>query len=348
MKVKKQQIWQINQLFVLLASLFVVFALLRASSDLLVPFLIAIAIAILLSPLFTYLDGKGIHRAVSLPLVSIISLIPIVVLGGYLGGEVHEFAQNYEMMKQEFNEWLLQLSHAGDKFGLTITQDDITKALNSLDMTGMVKSLVTQTKDQFSNLFLIFFIVAFMLMESGFLYNKLVKIMSERGGDLEGTMEIIEKIKKYFSIKVKTSLMTAVWVLVVLWFYDIDYAILWATLAFFLNFIPVIGSILAAVPVVILALIDQGLMTGLWIALWYIIINMVIGNILEPRIMGKGLGLSALVIFLSMTFWGWMFGPTGMILSVPLTMGMQYLFDQYEETKWMAFMLSDYEKEIEQ
>ena len=71
----------------------------------------------------------------------------------------------------------------------------------------------------------------------------------------------------------------------------------------------------------------------------------IIGNILEPHIMGRGLGLSSLTIFLSMIFWGWMFGPAGMILSVPLTMGIQFLFDQYEETKWLAFMLGDYKGE---
>ena len=84
------------------------------------------------------------------------------------------------------------------------------------------------------------------------------------------------------------------------------------------------------------------MMTALWVGLWYVTINMVIGNILEPRIMGKGLGLSALVIFLSMTLWGWVMGPTGMILSVPLTMAMQFLFAQYKETEWIALMLSDY------
>jgi len=87
------------------------------------------------------------------------------------------------------------------------------------------------------------------------------------------------------------------------------------------------------------------MMTALWIAIWYMIINTVVGNILEPRIMGKGLGISALVIFLSMTFWGWIFGPTGMILSVPLTMVIQFLFEQYRETKWIALLLSDYEKD---
>ena len=92
-------------------------------------------------------------------------------------------------------------------------------------------------------------------------------------------------------------------------------------------------------------MISHGIGTTLWVALWYIIINMVVGNILEPKIMGKGLGLSALVIFLSMTFWGWVFGPTGMILSVPLTMIVQCLFEQFRETEWIALLLSDYKQE---
>ena len=103
-----------------------------------------------------------------------------------------------------------------------------------------------------------------------------------------------------------------------------------------------VGSIFAAIPAIIMALLDHSMMTAIWIILWYLIVNTVIGNILEPHIMGRGLGLSALTIFLSMIFWGWMFGPAGMILSVPLTMGVQFLFDQYEETKWLAFMLGDY------
>jgi len=345
MQVDKQQFWQINQLFILLAALCIVFATMKASSSLLVPLLIASALAILLSPLFSYLETKHIPKSVSLILLALVILLPIVTFGGYLGSEVKDFSQNYESLQKEFEVWLLQFSAVGTKFGFDITKEDISKLLNFPNLSGLIQGLVVQAKNQFSNIFLIFFLVAFMLMESNHLYNKLLKILSDRKEDLNETMAFIEKIKMYFLIKVKTSLVTSLWVLAVLWFYDIKYLLLWAALAFFLNFIPVIGSILAAIPAVLMALVDVGLMTSVWVALWYITINIVIGNILEPRIMGKGLGLSALVIFISMTFWGWMFGPAGMILSVPLTMGMQYLFDQYEETKWLAFMWSDYTNE---
>jgi predicted PurR-regulated permease PerM len=272
----------------------------------------------------------------------------MVVLGGYIGSEAQDFAANMHTMKAQFESSLGKLTIQLQNMGLSVQQTDIDAILAKSNISGIVKNLASQTSTQFSNIFLILFTVAFMLMESDAIRNKVKKILSNSKIDLEDGLQIISKINTYFIIKVKTSLVTAIWVLVVLWYYDIHYFYLWATLAFFLNFIPVVGSIFAAVPPIILAMMDQSMVTALWVALWYITINMVIGNILEPRIMGKGLGLSALVIFLSMTLWGWVMGPTGMILSVPLTMAMQFLFAQYEETEWIALMLSDFEQDTKE
>ncbi|WP_309497257.1 AI-2E family transporter [Sulfurovum sp.] len=343
MKQSTQQTWPINQLLIFMATLSIVLTAMKFSSAIIVPFLIAVSIAILLAPLLSYLETKRIPRVLSLIFVTVLVLIPIVALGGYIGEEVKDFVRNYQSMQKEFHLWLGEIAGKINKLGISIEQTDLREAFDQSNFGELIRGLATQAKNQFSNIFLIFFIVAFILMESNYLHNKLIKVMKERKGSIDASMEIIEKIKRYFFIKVKTSLMTAIWILLVLWFYDIRYALLWATLVFFLNFIPVIGSIIAAIPAIALALIDHSLMTALWIAMWYIIVNTVIGNILEPHIMGKGLGLSALTIFLSMIFWGWMFGPAGMILSVPLTMGLQFIFDQYDETKWLAFMLGDYQ-----
>ena len=337
-----KQVWPINQLFILLASMSIVLMALRFSSDILVPFLIASAIAILLAPVLNYLETKHIPKVISLVFVTIIALIPIMALGGYIGEEVEDFIRNYASMEKEFDLWLDKTSETISQIGISVTQEDLRVTLNKSNLGELIQGLATQAKNQFSNIFWIFFLVAFILIDSSYLYNKLVNIMRDRGGSVEGGMEIIEKIKTYFLIKVKTSLLTALWILIVLWFYDIRYAFLWATLVFFLNFIPLVGSIFAAIPAIVMALLDHSMMTAIWIIMWYLIVNTVIGNILEPHIMGRGLGLSALTIFLSMIFWGWMFGPAGMILSVPLTMGVQFLFDQYDETKWLAFMLGDY------
>ena len=342
MKHYPKQVWPITQLFILLASISVVLMAMKFSSDILVPLLISLAISILLAPLLRYLETKHIPKIISLVFVTFLVMIPVMALGGYIGEEVEDFIRNYSTIEKEFDVWLTQISHSISKIGISVTQEDLKSVLNKSNFAELIQGLATQTKNQFSNIFWIFFLVAFILMDSTYLHNKLLKIMTDREGSIEEGMEIIEKIKTYFLIKVKTSLITALWILIVLWFYDISYAFLWATLVFFLNFIPVVGSIFAAIPAIIMALIDHNMMIAIWISIWYMIVNTVIGNILEPRIMGRGLELSPLTIFLSMIFWGWMFGPAGMILSVPLTMGVQFLFDQYEETKWLAFMLSDY------
>jgi len=348
MKHYHKPVWPINQLFILMASISIILMAMKFSSDILVPFLIASAIAIVLAPLFSYLETKHIPKIISLIFVTVLVLLPVMALGGYIGDEVEDFIRNYATMEKEFDMWLIKISHSISQIGITVTSEDLRGTLNKSNLSELVQGLAAQAKNQFSNIFWIFFLLAFILMDSSYLYNKLLKIMKDRDGSIDGGMEIIEKIKTYFLIKAKTSLLTALWILIVLWFYDIRYAFLWATLVFFLNFIPVIGSILAAIPAIVMALIDHSMMTAIWIATWYMIVNTVIGNILEPHIMGRGLGLSALIIFLSMIFWGWMFGPAGMILSVPLTMGVQFLFDQYEETEWLAFMLGDYKGETEE
>ncbi len=110
-------------------------------------------------------------------------------------------------------------------------------------------------------------------------------------------------------------------------------------IAFMLNFVPTIGSIIAAVPTVLLCLVQLGVNSSLLVMLGYFVVNMVVGNIWEPRIMGRGLGLSTLVVFLSLTFWGWVFGSVGMLLSVPFTMIAKIVLEKNPDTRWIAILL---------
>jgi predicted PurR-regulated permease PerM len=140
-------------------------------------------------------------------------------------------------------------------------------------------------------------------------------------------------------IKSLTSLGTAVCVWLWLWFLGIDFAVLWAVLAFFLNFIPVVGNIVMMIPAVLLALVQADVSTAIWVAAGYLVINTVIGNVLEPRIMGKGLGISTLAVFIALLFWGWMFGTVGMFLAVPLTAALIIGLDASPHTRPIAILL---------
>ena len=124
-----------------------------------------------------------------------------------------------------------------------------------------------------------------------------------------------------------------------LWLLGVDHAQLWGVMAFLLNFVPNIGSIIAAVPAVLLALVQLGMGTALFVAAGYLVVNIVIGSVLEPRFMGRGLGLSTLVVFLSLVFWGWVLGPVGMLLSVPLTITVKLALDSSKDTRWLGILL---------
>lgn len=140
-------------------------------------------------------------------------------------------------------------------------------------------------------------------------------------------------------IKSLASLATALCIWVWLWVFGIDFAVLWAILAFLLNFIPFVGAILMTIPAVMLALVQTDLLTMLLVALGYFVANTVIGSILEPRIMGRGLGISTLAVFLSLLFWGWVLGTVGVFLAVPLTMALIVALESSPQTRPIAILL---------
>ena len=146
-------------------------------------------------------------------------------------------------------------------------------------------------------------------------------------------------MNKYISIKTIVSIITGFLIYICLSFIGLDHAIMWALIAFFLNYIPNIGSIIASIPAIIIALIQFNIYYALLVALVYLIINIVMGSIVEPKYLGKELGLSTLIIFLSLIFWGWLLGPVGMLLSVPLTMIMKIALESNDDTRWISILL---------
>jgi len=167
------------------------------------------------------------------------------------------------------------------------------------------------------------------------------------GNSLEYLNTIVVSIRHYLSIKTYISMITGV--LIWLWLYvmGIEYAVLWGLLAFLLNYIPTIGSILAAVPTILFALVQQGIEGMLWAGVGYFIIEMVMGNVVEPKVMGRGLGLSTFVVFLGLIIWGFILGTVGMFLSIPLTITIKIILEQNKKTKWIAVMLGT-EKETKE
>ncbi len=204
---------------------------------------------------------------------------------------------------------------------------------------GVASNLLTGLGNVLSNTFLIMLTVIFILMEASGFASKLHSAFNKKGHSLGNFEKFINNVNRYMAIKTWISLGTGIMVTLWLLILGVDYPLLWGVLAFMFNYVPNIGSIIAAVPAVLLALVQHGVTTALLVGSGYLVLNIVIGSILEPRFMGRGLGLSTLVVFLSLIFWGWILGPVGMLLSIPLTMTVKIALSSSDETHWINILL---------
>jgi len=150
---------------------------------------------------------------------------------------------------------------------------------------------------------------------------------------------LFTSINRYMLIKCITSFGTGLCIWIWLKIIGIEYAIALGVAAVLFNFIPIVGNVFMAVPAVLIALVQANFSTALLVTLGYVLVNGVIGNLVEPRLMGRELGISSVVVLLSLLFWGWVFGPVGLFLSVPLTMVLAVALNASPQTRPIAIML---------
>ncbi len=327
---------------VVLAALVIFIAGIKAAAPLIVPFMLSVFIALLLSPPLHFLMKKGVPKPVAFILIIVFMLALFISLTGLISTHIADLFAKSESWQQammlNLQKWLVQLHD----WGITIDKEAFFEFLQPQKVFSFTLSLLKNSTAILSNSFLIFFTVLFMLIESFHIKEKIAYIeKSGASGFADRIDAFAERLNHYFTLKAVTSALTGIWIIAVLYWFDIPYPILWGVGGFVLNFIPVIGSIIAAVPPVLIALATHGFADAIWVAGWFLVINTVIGNILEPKLMGKGLELSELVVFLSLVFWGWVFGKVGMLLAVPLTMIVKFALETSESTKWIGVLLSD-------
>ena len=328
-----------TQVLTILASFIIIIAGMKAAEDIVVPFLLAAFLATIISPPFIWLQKKGVPKGIALLLIIIFFLAALFLIGVLIGTSANDFTKNIPFYEQKLSNqtqalvsWLVEKDFIEPNF-------ELTKAINPAAILNFVGSTLNQLSGIFADGFLILFTVIFMSLEITSLPKKLKKIFNDPEKSLSQVNQVYQNINKYIGIKSLTSLGTGILVYIFLLIVGADYALLWGVLAFVLNFIPTIGSILAVIPPLLLTMVQLGFIESLIVLAGYLVINTLIGNILEPKFMGQGLGLSTLVVFLSLVFWGWVLGPIGMLLSIPLTITIKIILDSSDETRWLAVLL---------
>ncbi len=319
-----------------MAAVVIILAGIKLSSVIIVPFLLSLFLAIILSPIFLWLKKLGWGSIFPLIIIVLLLVLIITSMAILVGNSVQDFTQNVPVYEIKLKSDLGNLLETVNSWGIHIPKEDILNLFQTDSLMRYIASTLKSFGSLVTNSFMIILTITFMLLEiSQFAY----KLNQTNSNSLKQVTEISDNIKHYILLKALTSAATGIIITIILKITGIHYAILWGLLAFMLNFIPNIGSIIAAVPAVLMAIIQFDFTTATMVIISYLIVNTVIGSIIEPRILGKGLGLSTLIVFLSLIFWGWLLGPVGMLLSVPLTIMIKIALDTKDETRWIATLL---------
>ncbi|WP_249977186.1 AI-2E family transporter [Vreelandella olivaria] len=324
-----------------IAALVVIIAGMKVGADLLVPLLLAIFIAVVCTSPVQWLHGWGLNLRAAvfitlLVLLGFISLIGILVVNSF--GTFIEALPDIEARLYEHYWHLLNTLAA---HGMAINPDQLGQLFNMEEDESWVPKLLGELGNLFMQASVVALLVIFMLFETLNFRAKISRALENPAPSLKRFSEFSLTLKRYLAVKTVISLATGVLVWLACLIVGVEFALLWGVLAFALNFIPNIGSALAAIPPVLLLLVaqDGGVFQALILASAYLVINFVLGNLIEPRVMGQALGLSTFVAFLSLVVWGWIFGAVGMLLSVVLTMTLKIALDSHPQTRWMAHLL---------
>lgn len=321
------------------AAFVIVIAGLHLAASVVAPFLLAVFIAVIATPPLRWLTNRGWSKWAALLIVGFVladigSLLALISTGALDGfrESLPSYQERLTLLSNEFHTWMQRL-------GMEPAGIESPSMFDPAKTVAMVRSLITSVGGLFSSGVLILLTVIFILAEASSLPAKMQAAFNTTE-DTDARIKLVfDSINQYMVIKSLTSLATALLVWIWLWLLGIDFAILWGILAFLFNFVPFLGSVLMAIPAVLLALVQTDIPTTLLVALGYLVINTVIGSILEPRIMGRGLGISTLAVFLSLLFWGLVLGTVGVFLSVPLTMAIKVALDSSPYTRPIAILL---------
>ncbi len=337
---------------------------LKYAAPIMVPFSLAIFLALLSFPIVFWLHSKGLPSFVAtlaavLVNVAVVSIIILLII--FSVSDFQERMLGYVETFQGIAEsTTLTLEDKGlATAGLTTMVDDL---INPRVLVNIAQGTLGKIVDVLATGFLVFLIIIFALGEASSIPDKLRYILGKSEQDPGRFFKITREVFQYLIIKTVVSIATGICVGIGTWIIGLDFPVLWGLLAFALNYIPNIGSIIAAVPAILLALVQFGaggievgpdtgwqdlLLQFGWgqaiaTSLLYLFINVFFGNIVEPSLMGRRLGLSTLVVVLSLVFWGWVWGPIGMLLSVPLTMVLKIMLENTTDFRWLAILLSQW------
>lgn len=330
----------------LLASAVLVLTGMYFARDFFIPVALAFFLAAVSFPITNWLREHKVPRffSVLISVLVVFAFVSGVMVVGFLlindlaeGDRLEQYGRNLYEAALSGGAQLEQLKFEG-------AQEEIKKFLSAEQIGDFFKENITSllggVLETLKSSFIVMILLVFMLSEARMFGRRFESIVEAQGPNLQRMLSATRDIQKYLGIKTLISIATGVLAGLLCWAAEVDFPLLWGIVAFALNYIPAIGSIIAGIPPVILALLSHDIKHAIVIAMGYLVINGFLGNFLEPALLGRRFGLSTVVVVISVLFWGFIWGPVGMLLAVPLTMLIKVALDNSRELRWLGVAIS--------
>jgi predicted PurR-regulated permease PerM len=322
------------------ASLAVIVAGLKFSAPILSPILFSLFLAVLCLPILRRLQKWSIPNWLALLVILLGLVIFLVLLGLFIRISLRDLDKRIPIYQRELQDLLIQVQSQLQQLGIDVNGLGLTSAMNTSDLFHTISGFLNNAVESLTTLFLIILGIVFAMLEASSFAAKLRQSSERARAALEVATRFSAACQQFFYLKALNNVIVAAGATIFLFFYRIDFALLWGILIFFLSYIPNIGIIIACIPPVFLALLHHGLLGAVIVIVVLFVINLIGDNVITPRLMGSGLNISQSVIFFSFIFWTWLFGALGALISVPLTALVMFVLDASEETRWLATLMS--------
>jgi AI-2 transport protein TqsA len=337
--IEKSHFFRGTRVLVTLAALVVIFYGINQAQSVIALFLASIFLALLGTPPVIWLERKHIPSVLAVMIVMAGMITILLITVGIVGNSLSTFSEALPFYQKRLHDQVLALKPMLVSHHIIVTDKVLLEYINPGPMIGLVVGLLGDIGSAISDIVLVLLTITFILLEASSFPIKLRSILGDPLRAFPQYTKFVNDIQRYMVIKTIINLFTGV--IIGLWLYilGVDFPVLWGFVAFLLHYVPNLGSIIAAIPAVLLALIQLGFGPAALAAAGYLVVGFTVGNVIEPRIMGRKLGLSTLVVFLSLIFWGGLLGPIGVVLCIPFTMTLKFACESSKSTLWLAILL---------
>jgi AI-2 transport protein TqsA len=326
--------------FLIMAAAFVIIIYgINQAQSIVALLLVSVFLALLGTPAVLWLERKRVPTFLAVLLVMIAMIILVLGVVAVVGTSLSTFSDALPFYQKRLHEQVLALKALLATKHIIVTEKVLLDYLNPGSVMSIAAGLFTGMGSALSNIILILLTVTFILLEASSFPHKLRSVLGDPERVFPQFTKFVDDIRRYMIIKTIISLIAGMIIGLWLFILGVDFPILWGFIAFLLHFVPNVGQIIAAIPAVLLALIQLGPGPAALAAAGYLVVGFTLGNVVEPRLMGRKLGLSTLVVFLSIILWGSLLGLIGVVLCIPFTMTLKFAFESSKSTRWIAVLL---------